>query len=107
MKNYTFCSPFGALFITFLLFLSSSVSAQTQAFTAGTNIVSAGLGFVGTASGANNVHSSSATPEYSLQYERGLWKAGPGLISLDKRALPWRNGPIGISGYGVLTISRV
>lgn len=79
MKNYTFC----AFLLFFALFLSSSVSAQSQAFTKGTNIISAGLGSEGfSGSAANNVLYSSRTPEYSLQYERGLWKAGPGVISL-------------------------
>jgi hypothetical protein len=80
MKNYTLSL---SIYAFFALFLSSTVSAQCQTFTKGTNIISAGLGFDGiSGTGANNVLYRTATPEYSFQYERGLWKAGPGVISL-------------------------
>jgi hypothetical protein len=83
MKNYTLSLSCRALLLFFALFYASSVSAQSQAFTTGTNIVSAGLGFNGVSgTGANNVLYHTVTPEYSFQYERGLWKAGPGVISL-------------------------
>ena len=83
MKNFTLSLSFSALLLFFALSFSSSVSAQSQTFTTGTNIISGGLGFEGvTGNGAFNVVYNSRTPEYSLQYERGLWKAGPGVISL-------------------------
>lgn len=62
---------------TALLALSTSLCAQT--FEKGTNVLSAGIG-LGSALG--NYHHSSQSPALSLQYERGFWEAGPGVVSL-------------------------
>jgi hypothetical protein len=83
MKNYTPYYSCCASVLMLALFHPSSSSAQTPAFTTGTNVISAGLGFNGVSgTGANNILYHTATPEYSVRYDRGLWKAGPGVISL-------------------------
>ena len=83
MKNYTSYYSSCAFVLMLALFHPPSVSAQTPAFTTGTNVISAGLGFSGVSgTGANNILYHTTTPEYSVRYERGLWKAGPGVISL-------------------------
>lgn len=63
-------------------------SATAQSYKTGTNVISAGLGL-----GSNIAGYSYGTqsPGFSIQYERGLWEAGPGVISL--------GGYFGIKGY--------
>ncbi len=63
-----------------VLFLSLSIfSAKAQTYTVGTNVVSAGLGLGSSIAGYTY---GSQSPAISLQYERGLWAAGPGVVSL-------------------------
>jgi hypothetical protein len=83
MKNFTPYYSGCAVVLMLALFHPSAVFAQTPEFTTGTNVISAGLGFSGVSgTGANNILYHTATPEYSLRYDRGLWKVGPGVISL-------------------------
>jgi hypothetical protein len=52
---------------------------KAQCYRVGTNVYSIGVG-VGSAIAGNSY--SSQTPGFNLQWERGFWKAGPGVISL-------------------------
>lgn len=54
-------------------------SQAQAAYQLGDNVVSVAAGF-GTSYGAFTY--GKQTPAFSLQYERGLWQAGPGVISL-------------------------
>ncbi len=60
----------------------SSAYAQNKSndasYHVGDNVVSAGIGL---GSSINGYGSTSSTPAFSLQYERGLVDAGPGVIS--------------------------
>jgi hypothetical protein len=68
------------LFILFVVAsLSLSVSAQNK-YTVGTNAILGGIG-LGSDLASGFVYGSQS-PALSLQYERGLWEAGPGVISL-------------------------
>jgi hypothetical protein len=58
----------------------SAVRVHAQAFEAGTNIVSAGIG-LGSAL-ANGYTYGTQSPGFSAAYDRGIWEAGPGVISL-------------------------
>ena|ERR1700743_631920 len=74
-----------------VLFMISVISAGTvkaQTYEVGTNVVSFGLGLGSSIAGYTY---GSQTPGISLQYERGLWEAGPGVISL--------GGYLGYKGY--------
>ena len=53
-------------------------SKMTDEYAVGTNVVSAGIGLGSSLAG----YGGSQSPAISLQYERGLWQAGPGVISL-------------------------
>ena len=78
------------LFLAIVLVASTlSVNAQSSSdtYSVGTNVVSLGIG-LGSSFGPNV---GSSTPALSLQYERGLWEAGPGVISL--------GGYVGYKGY--------
>lgn len=61
-----------------LLMTSSGAKAQA-AYQIGNNVISASFG-LGSAYGSFN--SSKQSPAINLQYERGIWQAGPGVISL-------------------------
>lgn len=61
-----------------ILITPSGVKAQA-AYQLGDNVISVAAGF-GTSYGAFTY--GKQTPAFSLQYERGLWQAGPGVISL-------------------------
>lgn len=66
-----------------LLISLTSLQAQDKSkvsdvYTVGTNVVSAGIGLGSSLAGYNG----SGSPAISLQYEMGLWQAGPGVISL-------------------------
>src|ERR1700744_854736 len=65
-----------------------AIGAQAQKYEVGTNMVSAGIGL-----GSSLITGSygSSTPGFSLQYERGMWDAGPGVISV--------GGYVGYKGY--------
>lgn len=54
-------------------------SQAQAAYQLGDNVISVAAGF-GTSYGAFTY--GKQTPAFSLQYERGLWQAGPGVISL-------------------------
>jgi hypothetical protein len=62
--------------IQFALFISS---ATAQTYSVGTNVVSAGVGLGSSIAGYSY---GTQSPGFSLQYERGLWQAGPGVVSL-------------------------
>jgi hypothetical protein len=71
-----------ALFSLILLVtcIISTVKAKAQTYEVGNNIISAGLG-LGSAIG-NGYTYASQSPGFSVQYERGIWEVGPGVISL-------------------------
>ncbi len=71
MKKMTILAVVILFFCTF--------RAEAQAFEVGTNVISAGLGLGSTLNGYGY---SSSTPGINFQYERGIWEAGPGVISL-------------------------
>lgn len=63
-----------------LVFLALTTTyAKAQSFDVGTNVISAGIGL---GSGLNGYDYNSSTPGFSIQYDRGIWEAGPGVISL-------------------------
>ena len=67
----------GSILLVTLL-LAAIVSVKAQVYEKGTNVVSAGVGL-----GSSIVSSyGSQTPGISLQYERGVAEAGPGVISV-------------------------
>ena len=72
------------LLSAFFLISFTSLQAQDKSskvsdvYAVGTNVVSAGIGLGSSLAGYNG----SGSPAISLQYERGLWQAGPGVISL-------------------------
>jgi hypothetical protein len=78
------------LFSVLLLVISviSTINAKAQTYQVGTNVVSFGVGLGSSIAGYTY---GSQTPGISLQYERGVWEAGPGVISL--------GGYIGFKGY--------
>ena len=63
-------------------------AAHSQEFVKGTNVLSAGIGL---GSSILSYSGASQSPALSLQYERGVWEAGPGVISL--------GGYAGYKGY--------
>jgi hypothetical protein len=67
----------------------SAVRVHAQAFEAGTNIISAGIGLG--SSLASGFTYGTQTPGISAGYERGIWEAGPGVISL--------GGYVGYKGF--------
>jgi hypothetical protein len=71
-----------AFFSTALVAISifSAVRVHAQAFEAGTNVVSAGIGLG--SSLANGYTYGTQSPGFSASYDRGIWEAGPGVISL-------------------------
>jgi hypothetical protein len=66
----------------------SAVSANAQAFGVGTNVISAGIGL---GSSIANYSYGSQSPGFNVTYDRGIWEAGPGVISL--------GGYVGIKDY--------
>jgi hypothetical protein len=73
MKKSAFFS-IGLVVISFF----SAVRVHAQAFEAGTNVVSAGIGLGSSLDGYNGTQGIGL----SATYERGIWEAGPGIISL-------------------------
>ena len=57
----------------------SIISVKAQTYSKNTNVISAGVGLGSSIAGYTY---GSQTPAISLQYERGLFEAGPGVISL-------------------------
>ncbi len=66
------------IYLVFFVFTAPWVAAQE--FNAGTNVISAGIGF----GGHYDLYASpSQSPGFSFAYERGIWDiGGPGVISL-------------------------
>ena len=58
----------------------STVPVKAQTYEVGTNVISGGLGLGSSIAGGFTYGSQS--PGISLQYERGVWEVGPGVISL-------------------------
>jgi hypothetical protein len=75
MKKLPFFSIALAIFSIF-----PAARVHAQAFEAGTNVISAGLG-LGSSLGSGYTYGSQS-PGISASYERGIWEAGPGVISL-------------------------
>ena len=71
-----------------MTFAILAFGARSQEFVKGTNILGAGIGL---GSSILSYSGASQTPALSLQYERGVWEAGPGVISL--------GGYAGYKGY--------
>lgn len=63
-----------------ILSFFSAASVHAQAFEAGTNVISAGIGLG--SSLASGFTYGSQSPGFSVAYDRGIWEAGPGVISL-------------------------
>ena len=66
----------------------SATSAKAQAFGVGTNVISAGIGL---GSSIANYSYGTQSPGFNVQYDRGFWEAGPGVVSL--------GGYLGIKDY--------
>jgi hypothetical protein len=66
----------------------TAVRVQAQAFQVGTNVISAGIGL---GSSIANFTYGTQSPGFNVQYDRGIWEAGPGVVSL--------GGYIGIKDY--------
>jgi hypothetical protein len=65
---------------TILLFLLPlAMSAKSQTYKQGDNVVSEGIGL---GSSIANYGGSTQSPGISAQFEHGFWEAGPGVISL-------------------------
>ena len=67
----------GFLLAAFLLL--SIITVRAQVFSQGSNVISAGIGL---GSSIADYTFGSVSPAIDLKYERGLWKAGPGVVSL-------------------------
>ncbi len=65
--------------VVIVLFAFGIYRANAQAFEAGTNVLSAGIGLGST---LGDYSFASESPGFSIQYDRGIWEAGPGVISL-------------------------
>jgi len=63
------------LFSSFIL----SGSLKSQSFEKGTNVIALGITF---GSSYNDYTYQSQSPGFGAQYEKGIWEAGPGVISL-------------------------
>ena len=72
-------SAFFSIAIVVLSFFSAG-RVHAQAFEAGTNVISGGIGLG--SSLASGYTYGTQSPGFSLSYERGIWEAGPGVISL-------------------------
>jgi len=68
---------FSIAIVTISVFSAASVKAQ--AFAVGTNVISAGIGL---GSSIANYTYGTQSPGFNVQYDRGFWEAGPGVISL-------------------------
>jgi hypothetical protein len=66
-------------FLLVTLLLISIISVKAQTYSKGINVVSAGVGLGSSIAGYTY---GSQSPAISFQYERGLFDAGPGVISL-------------------------
>ena len=77
-----------AIILLAIVFAISAHSLKAQTYAKGTNVISAGIGLGSSIAGYTY---GSQSPAISLQFERGLWEAGPGVISL--------GGYLGFKGY--------
>jgi hypothetical protein len=68
---------FSIAIVTISVFSAAGVKAQ--AFAVGTNVISAGIGL---GSSIANYTYGTQSPGFNVQYDRGFWEAGPGVISL-------------------------
>jgi hypothetical protein len=65
---------------TMLLFLLPlAITARSQTYKTGDNVISAGIGL---GSSIANYGGATQSPGISAQFEHGFWEAGPGVISL-------------------------
>jgi hypothetical protein len=62
-----------------VLLAHAAHSQDSKAYKVGDNVISAGIGL---GSSIGSFTYGTQTPGFSAQYERGLWEAGPGVISL-------------------------
>lgn len=69
------------IIFTFAFALLTFASVNAQEFNVGTNAINLGVGFGGNFS-SGFYSSPNASPVFSVSYERGVWEAGPGVISL-------------------------
>jgi hypothetical protein len=67
---------------------SKGMSQSSDAFGVGTNVISAGIGLGSTIA---DYTYGTQSPGFNVTYDRGIWEAGPGVISL--------GGYIGIKDY--------
>jgi hypothetical protein len=67
-------------FLALALLALSVTCVNARSFEAGTNIISAGIGLGSTLDGYGY---NSSTTGFSVQYDSGIWEAGPGVISVD------------------------
>jgi hypothetical protein len=86
---------FSIAIVVISVFSATSVSAQSKgmtqssdAFGVGTNVISAGIGLGSTIA---DYTYGTQSPGFNLTYDRGIWEAGPGVISL--------GGYVGIKDY--------
>jgi hypothetical protein len=77
-----------SIFLALAFLALTTGYAKAQSFDVGTNVISAGIGLGSTLDGYGY---NSSTPGFSVQYDRGTWEAGPGVISL--------GGYLGFKGY--------
>ena len=61
-----------------IVLFAFSVSGTSQTFEQGDNVINVGIG-PGSALNAGN---GKPNLDFNASYERGIWKAGPGLVSL-------------------------
>ncbi|MFT3824545.1 MAG: hypothetical protein QM731_11520 [Chitinophagaceae bacterium] len=59
--------------------ISTATAVKAQSFAKGDNVISAGIGF---GSAIGDYGFASQAPAVSVQYEKGIWPAGPGVVSL-------------------------
>src|SRR5580698_3725313 len=79
MKKSTLSFPFFTFFFIVTLLAMTTTFAQAQTFGVGTNVIGSEVGL------ANNVLAGAPghhLPVIDLLYDRGLWNAGKGVISL-------------------------
>lgn len=65
------------LYLCVVLFASFTCNAQE--FNVGTNVISGGIGLGGN---FGSYSTSTQAPGFSINYERGVWDVGPGVVSL-------------------------
>lgn len=66
--------------LLFAVAIFSTHFVSAQEFEVGTNAINLGIGFGG--GYYNAVSGANISPGFSASYERGIWDAGPGVVSL-------------------------